>query len=513
MLFSLSCLGGVVGLQLLRTANSSIHPLLSPLSTQPRWLNCPITSPLTTCINRPVLIHCYNPSDITAQHVIDRINQAAPSINDYCTQIGIHCPIYNYDSSNVGITAFIDEHRPIFPFVVDNDRSLQKHFNVHKLPCSLLLLPDQKEAVFFDTLSIYDSLEQTLLALISKYPPHPTEVALPQPEPKETTLLFPVKIDYVKNYEDAPALLIADSGHHRILVARTDGTIVTQIGSGIPDLKDGNFEEACFNRPHGVLYDDTTNRLFIADRYNHTLRVVDLTKKTVTTAAGNGTWGHTHMVASANIPRSTPLSAPYDLSFFMRRDFIVIAQPSTHTLWGYESISNRLRPLIGNGLNALKIGKPPYNSIMQPTGLCLKRGELLLVDAAAHALCSLQQLDVKPLVGNENTDYGFSDGSLTEARLHYPCGTATNQKDIFIADTYNHAIRSFDQKTGTLTTICGTGKPGTTISELKTTEFNAPKGLVAVDDMLYVADTNNHRIVTIDTKTNTSSVLELRILP
>jgi DNA-binding beta-propeller fold protein YncE len=508
--FLLCCLIGGIATTVFIKRQQPIHPRLSVLHHSSGWYHSTTSSPLSHYKNAPVLVHFYNPSDANAQHAIDILNQASTTINPYCNQVGIYCPTHDYDTTPQGITAFIAEHQPSFPFVIDQDGSLQKHFATTSLPCSLFFLPEKKEPILFDRLTDYNTIEQRVLAHMTSLPQHKPEKLTPAINQPEQTLLFPVKIDYIKSYNNEPALAIADSGHHRILIVRTDGTIIDQIGTGQQGFADGNFEQVSFNRPHGVLYDDVSHRLFVADRYNHALRTVDLKSRTVSTRAGTGEWGHSHMVATGLNPSLTPLSAPYDLSFFIRRDFIVIGQAGTHTTWGYEAFRHRLRPLVGNGLNELKTGKPPYNAIMNPTGICLKRGELLLADAGAHALCSLDGLEVEPLVGAELIHHGFQDGKKDEATLNYPCGIATNQLQVFIADTYNHAIRQYDHSSQILSTVCGTGHPGSSSDNLKTLELNAPKGLVAVADMLYIADTNNHRIVAVNTKEETAHEIRLR---
>ena len=65
-----------------------------------------------------------------------------------------------------------------------------------------------------------------------------------------------------------------------------EGKNATTIGSGTPELADGTYDKAAFNRPQGMcLVGDT---LYVADTENHAIRAVDLKAKTVTTVAGDG---------------------------------------------------------------------------------------------------------------------------------------------------------------------------------------------------------------------------------
>jgi sugar lactone lactonase YvrE len=96
---------------------------------------------------------------------------------------------------------------------------------------------------------------------------------------------------------------------------------------------------------------------------------------------------------------------------------------------------------------------------------------------------------------------GFSGdgGPATAARLHSPHGVAVDQAgDLFIADTFNNAIRQVTPD-GTISTIVNTagtkgrtGDGGPAVSA----ELNTPTAL-AVDastDDLYIADTSNNRV-------------------
>ena len=66
---------------------------------------------------------------------------------------------------------------------------------------------------------------------------------------------------------------------------------------------------------------------------------------------------------------------------------------------------------------------------------------------------------------------------------------------VYVADTYNNKIKAIDAKSGFTKTIAGTGKHGNGDDPA---EFREPAGLAYAAGKLYVADTNNHLIRTID---------------
>src|SRR5580658_3872243 len=63
-------------------------------------------------------------------------------------------------------------------------------------------------------------------------------------------------------------------------------------GADVPGFKDGAFYQARFNHPAGLAFDDAGERLFVADRDNHRIRVIFLHEDNrVETLAGTGQAG------------------------------------------------------------------------------------------------------------------------------------------------------------------------------------------------------------------------------
>lgn len=84
-------------------------------------------------------------------------------------------------------------------------------------------------------------------------------------------LLFPSKLEILPS-EQGEGLVVADTGHNRILVTDPTGNVQHTIGGLNPDFKDGNFETAKFNAPHGVC--TLGSLIYVADTKNHAIRKV-----------------------------------------------------------------------------------------------------------------------------------------------------------------------------------------------------------------------------------------------
>ncbi|PKL77286.1 MAG: hypothetical protein CVV27_05980, partial [Candidatus Melainabacteria bacterium HGW-Melainabacteria-1] len=89
----------------------------------------------------------------------------------------------------------------------------------------------------------------------------------------------------------------------------------------------------------------------------------------------------------------------------------------------------------------------------------------------------------------------FGDGPANQARFHSPGAVAVSREGIlYIADTNNHRIRKL-WPDGSVSTWVGTGEAGFDDGNAAVARFNRPQGLAwGRDGYLYVADTDNHRI-------------------
>ncbi len=77
-------------------------------------------------------------------------------------------------------------------------------------------------------------------------------------------------------------LYVADTYNHRVkVVDPVKRTAITMIGSGMRGFKDGGFAETEFNEPSGLAI--VGEKLFIADCNNHQIRVADLQTRSVST--------------------------------------------------------------------------------------------------------------------------------------------------------------------------------------------------------------------------------------
>ena len=123
-------------------------------------------------------------------------------------------------------------------------------------------------------------------------------------------------------------------------------------------------------------------------------------------------------------------------------------------------------------------------------------GKLYLADSEVSAIRGIDMAaeTVFTVLGEGLFSFGDVDGVFPKAKLQHPLGVAAWGRMLLVADTYNHKIKVVDPAARSARTLFGTGKPGAAEEDGKPAFFE-PGGLSVAGDFVFVADTNNHRIV------------------
>ncbi|MBI4391674.1 MAG: alkyl hydroperoxide reductase, partial [candidate division NC10 bacterium] len=299
-------------------------------------------------------------------------------------------------------------------------------------------------------------------------------------------------------------LFVADSGHHRIVIADHAGQVRAVAGTGEPGLADGPFTAARFRHHQGMAL--VGEHLYVADTENHALRRLDLKARTVETVAGTGEQAIGRPRAGTG--RAVALNSPWDL--VVRNGTLYIAMAGCHQIWAMDLGSAALTAFAGSGREELRDGPRLEAGLNQPSGLATDGQALFVADSEASAIREVTFGDfgrVTTLVGMGLFEFGDRDGTGPEVRLQHPLGVAWLGGTCYIADTYNHKIKRLYPSLRRVETVFGTGKPGR--GEGAEPAFFEPGGLSGIAGRLYIADTNNHRICAADLGAGTVTVLPL----
>lgn len=85
--------------------------------------------------------------------------------------------------------------------------------------------------------------------------------------------------------------------------------------------------------------------------------------------------------------------------------------------------------------------------------------------------------------------------------LAFPGGLAITPEALFVADTGHHQIVEFAAAGGAERRRFGSGRPGLVDGRAATARFTSPHGLAIADGMLWVADTGNHALRSVELAT------------
>lgn len=108
------------------------------------------------------------------------------------------------------------------------------------------------------------------------------------------------------------------------------------------------------------------------------------------------------------------------------------------------------------------------------------------------------------------TSPGFIDGDNLSAAFNNPQGMALGDQSLYVADEGNHAIRCVNVRSGEVTTVAGTGTPGTAFGSAATRpremQLKSPLDVVLENGTLFIAMAGMHQVWSLSLISNTIKV-------
>ncbi|MCX6954221.1 MAG: hypothetical protein NTV51_18885, partial [Verrucomicrobia bacterium] len=301
------------------------------------------------------------------------------------------------------------------------------------------------------------------------------------------------------NYPNAIAcdssgnIFVADTYNHTIrLINASTGSVSTLVGSAlVSGGADGSGLSALFYRPYGVAVDPSGN-LVVADSFNHSIRKV-VRPNVVTTIAGpGGNFGSTDGTGTA-------------ARFYYPQGIAVDKSRNLYVTDAYNATVRKITPAgtvttfagVAGSLNYID-GSATTARFLYPYGIACDRTDTLYIsDAIFNTIRSVSPTgEVHTIAGVASTTPGSNDGGTLLARFNQPRGVAVDRdNNLYIADAGNHTIRKLTPA-GLVSTLAGLATTRGSADGTGTgARFSTPSG-VAADDSgnVYVADTGNHTV-------------------
>jgi thiol-disulfide isomerase/thioredoxin/sugar lactone lactonase YvrE len=470
------------------------------------WLNTAGPIRMKDLKGKIVLIDFWTLCCINCIHVLPDLAKLEKKYPNELVVIGVHSAKFDSEKSNESIRKAILRYEISHPVVNDANMEVWKSFGARSWPTLMLIDPEGEVVYRKSGEGQYEDLDEKIAQLIKTHKAkktlntRPMKFELARACAGGSPLFFPGKVTV-----DVPGkrIFIADSTHHRIVITDLDGKKIAIAGTGEPGRKDGTFASATFNDPQGMALKGET--LYVADRKNHLIRALDLKAKKVTTVAGTGEQGRDH--GGYGDALKLGLNSPWDL--LLDGDRLYIAMAGHHQIWAMNTKRGRIAAWAGDGDENIEDDTLDNAKFAQPSGLTTDGKTLFVADSETSAVRSVPMKgrgQVRTLVGQGLFKFGDVDGKAEDVRLQHALGVAYHDGLLYVADTYNSKIKTLDPRTRECKTFLG-GEPA---GWLATPLFNEPGGICAADGKLYVADTNAHRIRIVDIKKKTVSTLKLQ---
>ncbi|HEX3481921.1 MAG TPA: NHL repeat-containing protein [Kofleriaceae bacterium] len=290
--------------------------------------------------------------------------------------------------------------------------------------------------------------------------------------------------------DSAGNVYVADRFNSTIRKVTAAGVVTTLAGTaGVVGSRDFVGAGAAFARPQGVAVDPTGN-VYVADTDNATIRKITAAGVVTTLAGTAGMLGSADgrgAGAAFNVPRSVAADSAGN---------VYVADAGNHTIRKVTA-AGVVTTLAGTaGMLGSADGTGAAAHFNAPSGVAVdSAGNVYVADAGNHTIRKVTPAGAATTLAGTAGMSGKADGTGAVARFLNPEGVAVDSSgNVYVADG-NATIRKITAA-GVVTTLAGTaGMPGSADGTGAAARFSEPSG-VAVDSAgnVYVADSGNDAI-------------------
>jgi hypothetical protein len=296
--------------------------------------------------------------------------------------------------------------------------------------------------------------------------------------------------------------IVEMEGGERVRKVRRDGMISPVAGTGKQGYSGdgGKATDAQIQGAHHLLILPSDD-LLIADTFNHCVRRVSATTGTITTFAGTGTKGY---FGDGGLAAQAQFNGVFCLALDVKRRRLYLCDLGNRRIRSVDLKNGIVTTVAGDGRRGIPDdgAEATKSPLIDPRAITLdSKGNLYILERGGNALRVVSpEGKIRTVLGAPNqpppAEVGAMDG---------PKHLCVDREDnVYIADTENHRILKFLPRSGVVQVVVGTGKPPA--SGVATTEdlngsarevtLNRPHGVfIHRDGSLYIADSSNGRIL------------------
>jgi hypothetical protein len=268
----------------------------------------------------------------------------------------------------------------------------------------------------------------------------------------------------------------------RMVLATSEVTTIAGSNVG-PGAVDAVGTAARFHRPLGLALDGSS--LYVSDNGNRTIRNIALATSAVTTIASTS-------AGTDGVGPAARFGEPGQVATDGTNVFV--ADPSAHTIRKIVIATGAVTTLAGtSGRTGITDGIGAAARFRNPAGVTTDGVNVYVADSGSHRIRKIvvATREVTTLAGGDTA--GAADGTGSAARFDNPGAITMDASHLYVADTWNHAIRKIEIASGVVTTIAG-GSAGSADGTGLAAQFRFPGGIAVDGTNLYVADTLNHAV-------------------
>lgn len=303
-------------------------------------------------------------------------------------------------------------------------------------------------------------------------------------------------------FDIAGNMFFTDTFNHTIRrVEAATGIITTVAGTGAAGYSGdgGKATQAQMNQPYGITLDRAGN-IYVADRLNACIRKITARGGTIETFAGNGRKG---FAGDAGPATSASFVEPNGVALDCEKKWLFITDVADNRVRKVDLRTEIITTFAGTGeaAHAGDGGQASRAAIFGARAVAVAPDSTIFVLERQGS--TLRRIDpatgiITTIAGTGGHGYAGDNGPASAAVFDRPKEMCLDsERNIFIVDTENQAIRRIDARTCIVTTVAGTGKPGPygDGGPAALAQLARPHGIAeGPDGALYIGDTENNRI-------------------
>ena len=282
-----------------------------------------------------------------------------------------------------------------------------------------------------------------------------------------------------------------------------------------------------FNAPYANVVDSTGHRLFVSDTSNNRVLIFNLdASNQLVDRVADAVLGQPDFISRAASLTASGMNAPRGLAFDAAGNRLFVADTGYHRVLVFDvaAITNGEAAVNVLGQTSFTAGGTglAQNRLNSPRGLALAGNLLYVADTSNNRVMIF---DVASITNGENAVYVLGQSTFTtntaatsQTGLSSPRGVARDSGNrLFVADTNNNRVMVFDVSTISngepAINVLGQSSFTTSTAATSQTGLRSPEGVAAeTTSRLFVGDSSNHRVMVFDVTTITNGEAATNVL-